>query len=209
MGSTNCKRDGCANIAVKGGVCVAHGAKTKRCSQEGCANGAVKGGVCVTHGAKKKVKRCSQEGCANGAIKGGVCVTHGARVRRCSQEGCANKIQKGGLCRRHGAYSIVAVATAQDRAAQPPHPAAGYHETTVVVASAITGGGRGEIEIDTRNLQADVSCTAAPRSPSLRPFIMAPNFPEDDDEEIIGAWIWRSSRMARLVAANNTEEASS
>jgi hypothetical protein len=44
---------------------------------------------------------------------------------------------------------------------------------------------------------------------SLCPFIMAPNFPEDDDEDIIGAWIWRSSRMARLVAANNTEEASS
>jgi hypothetical protein len=35
---------------------------------------------------------------------------------------------------------------------------------------------------------------------------MTPNFPEEDDKEIIGA---RSSRMARLVAANNTDEASS
>ena len=57
--------------------------------------------------------------------------------------------------------------------------------------------------------QADVSCAAAPRSPSLRQFCMAPNFPEDDGKEIIGAWIWMFSRMARLVAANNTNEASS
>ena len=145
----------------------------------------------------------------NGAIKGGVCVAHGSKVKRCSQEGSANKVQKGGLCRRHGAYSIVAVAAAQDRAARPPHPAAGYREAPVVVASAIAGGGGGEIKIDARNLQADIRCAAAPRLLSLCPFIMAPNFPEDDDEEIIGAWIWRSSRMARLVAANNTDEASS
>ena len=52
---------------------------------------------------------------------------------------------------------------------------------TVVVACAITGGGGGEIKID-----------AAPRLPSLCPSIMAPNF-SDEDEETIGAWIWRSS----------------
>jgi hypothetical protein len=56
----------------------------------------------------------------------------------------------------------------------------------VVVTSAIARGGGGEIEIDVRNLQADVSCVAAPRSPSLRQFCMAPNF-SDEDEEIIGA----------------------
>ena len=93
-------------------------------------------------------------------------------------------MQKGGLCRRH--------------VAQPPHPAAGYNEATVIVMSAIAGGGGGEIEIDTRNLQAEVSCAAAaPRSPSLRPSVMAPNF-SDDKEEAICAWIWSSSRMARL-----------
>jgi hypothetical protein len=54
MSSTNCKRDGCANIAVKEGVCVEHGAKTKRCSQEGCANRAVRGGICATHGVRTK-----------------------------------------------------------------------------------------------------------------------------------------------------------
>ena len=59
-----------------------------------------------------------------------------------------------------------------------------------------------EIEIETRILQADVSCATAPRLPSLRLFLMTPNFP-DDDEEITSAWIWRSSRMARLGSVNN------
>ena len=88
----------------------------------------------------------------------------------------------------------------------PPHPAGGY-DATAVVATAIAGVGGREIEFDTRNLQADGRCTASPRSPCLRPSIMAPNF-SDDDEEIIGAWIWRSSRMARLGSVNNSNGAS-
>ena len=67
-----CKSEGCTSGAVKGGIYVVHGAKTKRCGNEGCANRAVKGGVCVTHGAR--VKSCSKKGCTIGAIKGGVCV---------------------------------------------------------------------------------------------------------------------------------------
>ena len=116
-------------------------------------------------------------------------------MKRCSQEGCANKVRKGGLCCRHGAYSIVAAAAARDGAARHPHSAAGYYEAMVVVESAIAGS----------NLQADLRCPA--ESPSLCPFFVAPNF-SDIDEEIIGAWIWRSSRMARLGSVNNTDEAS-
>ena len=63
------------------------------------------------------------------------------------------------------------------------------YDATAVVATAIAGVGGGEIELDTCNLQADVRCAFSPR--------MAPNF-SYDNEEIIGAWIWRSSRMARL-----------
>ena len=74
------------------------------------------------------------------------------------------------------------------------------------VTSAIAGGGGEKIESDTRNLQADVSCAAAPGSPSLRHSIMAPNF-SDDDEEIIGRWIWSSSRMGRLGSVNNSDSA--
>jgi len=75
-----------------------------------------------------------------------------------------------------------------------------------VVAATIAGIGGGEIELDKRNLQADVRCASSPRSPCLRLSIMAPNF-SDDDEEIIGAWIWRSSRMARLGSVNNSDGA--
>jgi len=159
-------------------------------------NGAIKGGICIAHGAK--TKRCSQEGCAKGVIKGGVCTTHGAKKKRCSQEGCANGARIGGVCRRHSAYSIAAAAAAaaaRDRAARHHHFAAGYYEAMVVVESAIAGS----------NLQADLRCPA--ESPSLCPFFVAPNF-SHIDEEIIGAWIWRSSRMARLGSVNNTDEAS-
>jgi len=269
-----CSIEGCTNGSKKGGVCITHGATKKRCSNEGCANGAVKGGVCVTHGATKK--RCSQEGCANMAVKGGVCithglnvaarrgaptepsgeafaprmaqlrndaatrgasmepsrgvfasrtaqrrnvaatmgaptessggvcVTHGVRTKHCKSEGCTKQVRKGGLCRRYGPYSIAAAA-AQNGAARPSHPAGGY-DARSIVASDIAGGGGGGIEIDRRHLQTDVSCATAPRLPSLCPSIMAPNF-SDDDEEIIGAWIWRSSRTAKLGGVNNTDGA--
>ncbi len=186
--------EGCANGAVRGGFCITHGAKVKQCSHKGCANRSKMGGVCITHGAK--VKRCSNKGCANGAVRGGFCVTHGARTKLCSHKGCAKQARKGGLYLRHGKYSIASAA--QNGAARPPHPAGGY-DATAVVATAIAGVGGGEIELDTRNLQADVRCASSPR-------IMAPNF-SDDNEDIIGAWIWRSSRMARLISVNNSDSA--
>ena len=91
----------------------------------------------------------------------------------------------------HGAYSIASVS--QNGEARPPDDA------TAVVATAIAGVGGGENEFVTRNLQADVRCASSPR-------IIAPNF-SYDDEDIIGAWIWRSSRMARLSSVNNIDSA--
>ena len=123
---------------------------------------------------------------------------------------CGKPLFQTGKCRFHFrcllAASTAAATNAQKRAARPPHPAGGY-KATVVVASAIAGGGGGEIEIDTRNLKTDASCASSRRSPSLGPTIMAPNF-SDDDEEIIGAWIWRSINTARLSSVNNTNGAS-
>ena len=100
-GRYGCSFDGCTNIAVKGGVCIRHGAKKKLCSREGCTNIAKKGGVCTRHGAK--IKRCSRKGCTNYALKGGVCIRHGAKKKLCSSEGCTNNAKKGGVCQRHGA----------------------------------------------------------------------------------------------------------
>jgi hypothetical protein len=73
----------------------------KICSADECTNQALRGGVCIKHGAK--VKLCSAEGCTNHAKKGGVCWTHGAKAERCSSEGCTKFAQKGGVCWRHGA----------------------------------------------------------------------------------------------------------
>ena len=83
-----------------------HGAKVKIkvCSKEGCANQAVRGGVCIRHGASWTKKQCSSDGCTNKVQIGGVCIRHGAKVRRCSYEVCTNVVVKGGVCRRHGAY---------------------------------------------------------------------------------------------------------
>ena len=102
-----CSHEGCANRAVKGGVCVTHGAKLKQCSFEGCTNQVIKRGVCVTHGAE--TKRCSFEGCTNQAKKGGVCWTHGAKVtkKQCSIDGCTSNAKKGGVCYRHRSKSII------------------------------------------------------------------------------------------------------
>ena len=96
-----CSADGCTNLALKGGVCVRHGAKVKQCSSERCTNIVVRGGVCMRHGAK--VKPCSIDGCTNYPQRGGVCIRHGAKVKLCSNDGCTNKAYKGGVCIRHGA----------------------------------------------------------------------------------------------------------
>jgi hypothetical protein len=100
-----CSAEGCTNRAVKGGVCIRHGAKVKLCSSDGCTNQAKKGGVCIKHGAMWTKKRCSIEGCKHYAVNRGVCVRHGANIMRklCSSEGCMNQAKKGGVCIRHGA----------------------------------------------------------------------------------------------------------
>ena len=100
-----CSSEGCTNQTLKGGVCTKHGAKVKLCSSEGCSNKAQQGGVCIKHGATRARKRCKHEGCNNHAVKGGVCIKHGAKFKRCSYEGCTNQARKGGVCKRHGAYS--------------------------------------------------------------------------------------------------------
>ena len=76
-----------------------HGAKTY-CNHEGCTNKAIKGGVCVRHGASLTKKYCSHEGCTKYAQRGGVCRGHGATAKICNHEGCNNNAQKGGVCVR-------------------------------------------------------------------------------------------------------------
>ena len=171
-----------------------------------CSKFAQSAGMCVQHGYKKK--QCSDNRCTNNVVRNGVCINHGTK-RYCTMIECGKPLFQMGKCRFHFrcslAASTAATANAQKGAARPPHPARGY-EATVVITSAIAGGGSGEIDIDTHNLQTDASPASSCRSPSLRPSITAPNFSEDD-EDIIGAWTWRSSNTARLGSANNTNGA--
>ena len=84
------KRDSSLDRDLPGRKEVVKKRRKYECSASGCTNKAVKGGVCIRHGAKEK--RCCQEGCTNKAINGGVCRRHGAKVKRCSSEGegCTN-----------------------------------------------------------------------------------------------------------------------
>ena len=124
---TLCSRVGCANLAIRGGVCIRHGAhvRNRRCSSEGCTNQARRGGVCRRHGARPRAVndeatafgsefeettrvRCVMEGCTYHAHRRGLCWRHSARARPrlCSSEGCTNRAQLGGLCMRHEARPI-------------------------------------------------------------------------------------------------------
>lgn len=80
-GANACKTEGCTNIAMKGGVCVKHGANQPKCRTPGCNKNAKKGGLCIAHGAKPKRASCSVEGCIKYAVEGGICIKHGANSR--------------------------------------------------------------------------------------------------------------------------------
>ena len=86
----------------------------------------VRGGVCVAHGAKKK--RCRHEGCANQVVNGGDRLTHGMNIKHSSHEGCKSNANKGGLCLSHGAKSV---ATSPGEVKHHPQPTLGFEATTV------------------------------------------------------------------------------
>ena len=206
-----CIVEGCNNHSQKGGVCVTHGPTAKRCSVEGCARGAIKGGVCITHGATKKKRKqyrklCSVEGCARGAVKEGVCITHGAIVerKRCSSKGCTNKVVRGGVCITHGAMTKRCIFK-------------GCARKAVIGGVCITHGAiverkRCNFEKCTSNAQKGGVCRrhfeikANNINPTLQPNTVTPAIPsrqsfnyEDEDEEQLNSWIWRSSRRTSCV----------
>ena len=115
-----------------------------------CSKFAQSAGMCVQHGYKKK--QCSENRCTNNVVRNGVCINHGTK-RYCTMIECGKPLFQTGKCRFHFrcslAASTAATANAQKGAARPPHPARGY-EATVVITSAIAGGGSGEIDIDTQ-----------------------------------------------------------
>jgi hypothetical protein len=184
-----------------------------RCSHEGCTHGAKKGGVCSHTHHVLVFKHCSQEGCTNQAILGGVCVTHGA-MKRCSHAWCIKQARKRGLCRQH--YRIRYEATTTDvggvlgaaapqPARSPPRPpsfAVGPPESVTV-----------SIIIDNEFRQCfPTSFSSFSNSQDQNEDdVINKEKAEDDDEEDerVGAWIYKTSRTSKLFAMNVLSSSSS
>jgi hypothetical protein len=181
-----CSHEGCAKKAVQGGVCITHGALVKRCSHEGCTKQSKKGGVCVRHGAL--VKRCSHEGCTKQSQNGGVCIRHGAVVKRCSHPGCTNHVQIRGVCIRHGAVPKRCSHEGCTSSARKGGLCRRHRKESLVNAS----GEVGLLHQPADGYEATTVGAVAGRGGGIEV-----RYPSDDEEKI-GAWIWKSSRMARL-----------
>jgi hypothetical protein len=162
---------------VKGGVCVTHGAKRKRCSFEGCPNRVQQGGVCVTHGAKVRArKQCRIKGCTNQFQKGGVCITHGAikERKRCKfVGGCKNQAVQGGVCVTHGAK----------------------------VKGCSVEGCTKQVKKGGVCYRHRSKCIITINNPSQEAITELPT--NNQDEEELNSWIWRSSRVQKRVTSNN------
>lgn len=66
--------------------------KKKLCVIPMCTNGSVKGGVCVAHGARRHMNICHFKGCKKSMKVGDFCHTH---VRRCDAPGCLRFVAHG------------------------------------------------------------------------------------------------------------------
>ena len=195
------------------------GAKVKRCSHEGCANGAVKGGVCVSHGAK--VKRCSHDGCAKLARKGGVCTRHDAKslatapreVERPFQPPTGSNAKTAGAIASSGSGKIgscnprpnISLATTS-RQPISLHPSeidpnllneeeigawiykcSDFARRNVTTAGA-NAGGSGKIGACDPNISHANGC----QSPSILSSVSMPSDLSDDEDDIIGAWVYKN-----------------
>ena len=84
--------EGCANSAVKRGVCIRHGAEVIRCSHEGCTNQVQKE---VYAGGTEQRSQDAVTKDTPTCNKGRCLVTHGATW--------TSQARNGGVCTRHGA----------------------------------------------------------------------------------------------------------
>ena len=194
--------EGCTKAAQGGGLCIRHGAPVKRCSHEGCTNGAVRRGLCIRHGAQ--VKQCSHEGCTNGAVRahcalicshngcmklaqrGGICIAHGEVVARSKQRspgGCDDSAVRGGLRGKPNAKPHASAASGE---MDEHYRSSGEYEAMSMAVSAVVGG-HGKIDEASSTLRS-------------APFYLD----SSDDEDELGAWIWKASRTARLFGSNAT-----
>lgn len=168
-----------------------------RCSHEGCTHGAKKGGVCSHTHHVLVFKHCSQEGCTNQAILGGVCVTHGA-MKRCSHAWCIKQARKRGLCRQH--YRIRYEATTTELLLNQLGLLLGHplflwvllrvwqclSLLTMIFDNAILHHSH-----RSRTLKIKMRMMSSTRRRRKD---------DDEEDERVGAWIYKTSRTAKLLA---------
>ena len=135
------------------------------------------GGVCVTHGAKVRArKQCRIKGCTNQFQKGGVCITHGAikERKRCKfVGGCKNQAVQGGVCVTHGAK--VKRCSVEGCTKQVKKGGVCYRHRSKSIIMINNPSQEAITELPTNN----------------------------QDEEELNSWIWRSSRVQWRVTSNN------
>ena len=149
--------------------------KEEAVSFKECNNQVQQGGVCVAHGSKKKRKRCSIKGCTNQVVNGGVCITHGAisKHKRCSHGGCTKQAIKGGVCVTHGAK--VKRCSVEGCTKQVEKGGVCYRHRSKSIITINNPSQEAITELPTNN----------------------------QDEEELNSWIWRSSRVQKRVTSNN------
>ncbi len=148
----------------------------QRCRHEGCTKQAVQAGVCIRHGAKtKKRPRCRHEGCIKLARKSGVCQSHGAKLKFCIREGCPNQRKRGGVCIRHGAKK--SLATSIGKAETSLQIIKGCKTTAEQTIDALAV----KIDAPHYLQANAGHAAAGRKSPSLPPSVMAQSLSDDDN----------------------------
>ena len=130
-----------------------------------------------------------------------VCKGHGAVVpqKRCSHEGCANHAKRGGLCYGHGKHlgtrkSIRCSHDGCTRQSQRGGVCQKHRAKSLVAAS-------GEVKLPPPPPEGSEDTAAVAVAGGEMEIEV--HYPSDDEE--MGAWIWKSSCMARLGTVNGVE----
>ena len=213
-----CSIDGCSHSAAGGGICIKHGGKRikKKCSDEGCTNQAQKGGACMSHDGIKK--KCSVDGCSSYASRLGFCWRH-APKEQCSFEGCDNITIARGCCRKHANSNIHSKESnnfSTNDADSDHQPQNGEQEGPLVCLPAVKRVNKKSNHCVTQDQAAmnREDDTTYYESESKRAHsnenqvcknqtTVSSDHLESEEEEELGALIYKSSRTAKMIAESN------
>jgi hypothetical protein len=119
------------------------------------------------------------------------------KKKRCSHDDCTKQAVKGGVCKEHGKKVMIRCShMGCIKYARKGGVSNGHLEKSLVDAPV-------EVELlphPAKGYEVTTVDVVAGRGG-----VIEVHYPSDDEEKI-GAWIWKSSRIGRLGDANNVEE---